>query len=98
MPAAGALVMFEDRVHRKTRLRGGSRAAVRQRSGLQPHRIYEDLIAEPISIDRAILELQGLTKRQKGGWLGGWLGEQLQEARVALVGGGRREAAALDQR
>jgi len=66
--------------------------AVRRRK--KANRIYEDLIAERISIDRAILELQGLTKRQKGGWLG----EQLQEARVALVGGGRGEAAALDQR
>jgi poly-gamma-glutamate synthase PgsB/CapB len=66
--------------------------AVRRRK--KADRIYEDLIAERIGIARAILELQGLTKRQKGGWLA----EQLQEARVALAGDGRGEAAALDQR
>lgn len=31
--------------------------------------VYKDLIAERISIERAVLELQGLNKRQKGGWL-----------------------------
>jgi gamma-polyglutamate synthase len=41
--------------------------AVRRRS--QADRIYEDLIAERISRDRAVTELQALTQRQKGGWL-----------------------------
>lgn len=31
--------------------------------------IYKDLVNERISIGRAILELQALNKRQKGGWL-----------------------------
>jgi len=31
--------------------------------------IYKDLVNERISIGRAILELQELNKRQKGGWL-----------------------------
>ncbi len=31
--------------------------------------IYKDLAAERISHDRAVLELQALNKRQKGGWL-----------------------------
>lgn len=33
------------------------------------NRIYQDLITERISHARAALELQGLNKRQKGGWL-----------------------------
>ena len=33
------------------------------------NQIYRDLAAERISMDRAVLELQGLNKRQKGGWL-----------------------------
>lgn len=33
------------------------------------NRIYRDLAAERISMDRAVLELQDLNKRQKGGWL-----------------------------
>ena len=41
--------------------------AVRRRS--RADRIYEDLIAERISRDRAVAELQALTQRQKGGWL-----------------------------
>jgi gamma-polyglutamate synthase len=41
--------------------------AVRRRS--QADRIYEDLLAERISRDRAVAELQALTQRQKGGWL-----------------------------
>ena len=41
--------------------------AVRRRS--QADRIYEDLITERISRDRAVAELQALTQRQKGGWL-----------------------------
>ncbi|MDP2828865.1 MAG: hypothetical protein Q8O37_09675 [Sulfuricellaceae bacterium] len=35
--------------------------------------IYRDLIAERISVERAVLELQSLNKRQKGGWLLGQL-------------------------
>lgn len=31
--------------------------------------IYRDMISERISHERAVLELQYLTKRQKGGWL-----------------------------
>ena len=31
--------------------------------------IYKDLVSERISFDRATEELQGLNKRQKGGWL-----------------------------
>jgi gamma-polyglutamate synthase len=31
--------------------------------------IYRDIMSERISLDRAVSELRGLTKRQKGGWL-----------------------------
>jgi hypothetical protein len=31
--------------------------------------IYTDLVAERISQQRAVVELQALNKRQKGGWL-----------------------------
>jgi poly-gamma-glutamate synthase PgsB/CapB len=41
--------------------------AVRRRS--KADRIYEDFIAERISRERAVAELQDLTQRQKGGWL-----------------------------
>jgi len=41
--------------------------AVRRRS--KADRIYEDLLTERISRDRAVAELQELTQRQKGGWL-----------------------------
>jgi poly-gamma-glutamate synthase PgsB/CapB len=41
--------------------------AVRRRD--QADRIYEDLITERISRERAVTELQALTQRQKGGWL-----------------------------
>jgi gamma-polyglutamate synthase len=41
--------------------------AVRRRT--QADRIYEDLIAERVSRDRAVAELQARTQRQKGGWL-----------------------------
>lgn len=37
----------------------------RRRSNL----IYQDLVDERISIERAAMELQALNKRQKGGWL-----------------------------
>ncbi len=32
-------------------------------------KIYKDLVAERISLGKAVIELQGLNKRQKGGWL-----------------------------
>lgn len=41
--------------------------AVRRRR--QSDQIYKDLAARRISEARAVLELQGLTRRQKGGWL-----------------------------
>jgi poly-gamma-glutamate synthase PgsB/CapB len=41
--------------------------AVRRRK--LANRIYKDLVAERISQERAVLELQELNKRQKGGWL-----------------------------
>lgn len=41
--------------------------AVRRRK--KANRIYRDLVGQRISADRAVLELQELTKRQKGGWL-----------------------------
>lgn len=41
--------------------------AVRRRT--LADRIYEDLVAERISRERAVAELQALTQRQKGGWL-----------------------------
>jgi len=41
--------------------------AVRRRN--RADRIYEDLITERISRDRAVTELQALSQRQKGGWL-----------------------------
>lgn len=42
--------------------------------------VYRDLIDERISVERAVLELQALNKRQKGGWLLG----QLHQAREYL--------------
>ena len=41
--------------------------AVRRRK--RADRIYDDLVARRISEARAVLELQALTRRQKGGWL-----------------------------
>jgi gamma-polyglutamate synthase len=41
--------------------------AVRRRR--QADRVYRDLVAERMGRDRAVLELQALTGRQKGGWL-----------------------------
>ena len=41
--------------------------AVRRRR--KADRIYEDLVTERISRERAIAELQVLSQRQKGGWL-----------------------------
>ena len=46
------------------------------------NQIYRDLAAERISHERAALELQALTKRQKGGWLQRSLGEILYPLRV----------------
>lgn len=42
--------------------------------------VYRDLIDERISVERAVLELQALNKRQKGGWLLG----QLHQAKAYL--------------
>ena len=33
------------------------------------NQIYKDLVAERISINRAVSELKELNRRQKGGWL-----------------------------
>jgi gamma-polyglutamate synthase len=41
--------------------------AVKRRK--KANQIYKDLVAERISHERAALELQGINKRQKGGWL-----------------------------
>jgi dGTP triphosphohydrolase len=41
--------------------------AVKRRK--KANQIYRDMISERISHERAVLELQYLTKRQKGGWL-----------------------------
>ncbi|MEA2094089.1 MAG: hypothetical protein U9P11_05950, partial [Pseudomonadota bacterium] len=46
------------------------------------NQIYRDLAAERISHERAALELQALTKRQKGGWLQHRLGEILYPLRA----------------
>jgi poly-gamma-glutamate synthase PgsB/CapB len=46
--------------------------------------IYRDLIGQRISADRAVLELQELTKRQKGGWLAKDLGKLSARIRAAV--------------
>lgn len=48
----------------------------------QANQIYRDLAAERISHERAALELQSLTRRQKGGWLQRGLGEMLNPLRA----------------
>jgi hypothetical protein len=48
----------------------------------QANLIYRDLAAERISHERAALELQTLTKRQKGGWLQHRLSEILYPLRA----------------
>jgi poly-gamma-glutamate synthase PgsB/CapB len=53
--------------------------AVRRRK--MANKVYKDLIAERISIDRAAAELLEPTKRQKGGWLL----KQLKAAHAALL-------------
>ena len=53
--------------------------AVRRRKTAD--KIYKDLIAERISLERAVVELQYLTKRQKGGWLQ----DQLLEVKSYLL-------------
>jgi gamma-polyglutamate synthase len=63
--------------------------AVRRRR--KSNRIYRDMVRQQISLDRAVVELQELTKRQKGGWLAKdlqWLIEYLRR----LVGGRRARA------
>jgi poly-gamma-glutamate synthase PgsB/CapB len=54
--------------------------AVRRRK--RADRIYKDLVSEQISHQRAVVELQALTKRQKGGWLL----DELQGFQEALQG------------
>lgn len=53
--------------------------AVRRRK--KANRIYRDLVGQRISADRAVLELQDLTKRQKGGWLAKDLDRHLDRIR-----------------
>ena len=48
--------------------------AIRRRK--TANRIYNDLVEERISHDRAEMELKELNQRQKGGWLAAWLGVQ----------------------
>jgi poly-gamma-glutamate synthase PgsB/CapB len=55
--------------------------AVRRRR--KANRIYRDMVRQQISLDRAVVELQELTKRQKGGWLAKDLrryGDRLRDA------------------
>jgi len=54
--------------------------AVKRRK--QANQIYRDLAAQRISHERAALELQALTKRQKGGWLKRSLGDIVYPFRV----------------
>ena len=58
------------------------------------NRIYRDLIAERISQERAVVELQRLNKRQKGGWLiqqvHGWSKKLRAWKRLVLGKGWRR--------
>jgi poly-gamma-glutamate synthase PgsB/CapB len=49
--------------------------------------IYRDLVGERISVERAVLELQALNKRQKGGWLLGQLHQAREFLQQRKVGG-----------
>jgi len=53
--------------------------AVRRRR--KANRIYRDLVTKRISEARAVKELQALTQRQKGGWLGALVTDKLQKWR-----------------
>ena len=54
--------------------------AVKRRK--KANQIYKDLAAERISHDRAVLELQALNKRQKGGWLAAGFRKTFSRAKV----------------
>lgn len=56
--------------------------AVRRRR--RADQIYRDLVTRRISEARAVLELQGLTRRQKGGWLSAAVGGVLKKRRRGL--------------
>jgi len=56
--------------------------AVRRRK--KSKKIYRDLVGQRISADRAVLELQELTKRQKGGWLAKDLDRHLKRLKSVL--------------
>jgi poly-gamma-glutamate synthase PgsB/CapB len=57
--------------------------AVRRRR--RADQIYRDLVARRISEARAVLELQGLTRRQKGGWLSAAVVGVLEKLRRRLL-------------
>ena len=58
--------------------------AVRRRR--RADQIYKDLVTRRISEARAVLELQTLTRRQKGGWLGFTVGAWTKKIRARLIG------------
>ena len=58
--------------------------AVRRRR--KANRIYRDMVRQQISLDRAVVELQELTKRQKGGWLAKDLQRLLDRGRSFFAG------------
>jgi hypothetical protein len=58
--------------------------AVRRRR--KANRIYRDMVRQQISLDRAVVELQELTKRQKGGWLAKDLQRLLDRLRGFFAG------------
>ena len=75
---SGSGVMSRLLVHVEAFLDAGD--AVKRRK--KANQIYRDLAAERISHERAALELQVLTKRQKGGWLQHRFGEILYPLRA----------------
>jgi len=75
---SGSGVMSRLLVHVEAFLDAGD--AVKRRK--KANQIYRDLAAERISHERAALELQALTKRQKGGWLQHRFGEILYPLRA----------------
>lgn len=75
---SGSSLMSRLLVHVEAFLDAGD--AIKRRK--QANLIYRDLAAERISHERAALELQTLTKRQKGGWLQHRLSEILYPLRA----------------
>jgi poly-gamma-glutamate synthase PgsB/CapB len=75
---SGSSLMHRLLMHVEAFLDAGD--AIKRRK--QANLIYRDLAAERISHDRAALELQALTRRQKGGWLQYRLGEILNPLRA----------------